>query len=206
MNISKLRFPPIKYNPLNTDFFVYKTIRHSVVKDYCRYYAFNRKGRKLAIMEGFPEKNTEILRHYLPIQKLGPSFYIHYLLVSFPRMGIGSKLLNIAEKESYRMGCNGRLHLISSSSFMPSKPPHPFYRKNGFSTTFSSKLKAIDKCIYAKQDFKTNNSTEEIKMFRIPEWTPGILNKFKKLNSEANHFGIKKIVIKFKNLFDDDIH
>lgn len=58
--------------------------------------------------------------------------------------GWGSYLLDFAKKESYKRGCKGRCSLVAH---YPGRPPHVFYKKNGFVTTNENTNLFLDECI-----------------------------------------------------------
>ena len=60
------------------------------------------------------------------------SYYVAYVESADSGFGYGSDLLKLAETESRRTGCEGRVHLTASRVYTPSRPPHLFYRKRGF--------------------------------------------------------------------------
>ena len=58
--------------------------------------------------------------------------------------GWGKYFIDFIKKESYRHNCNGRIYLIAHNE---EKPPHAFYRKQGFATVDEDINRELDECI-----------------------------------------------------------
>lgn len=63
-----------------------------------------------------------------------PSLFISKIL-SFPQnIGLGTKMLDFAQKFSKEIGCNGYFHLMADDCYTPNRVPHIFYWKYGMNT------------------------------------------------------------------------
>lgn len=63
------------------------------------------------------------------------SLYISYLdTLGSPNKGMGTILLNFAQRYSKEIGCEGRLHLDASKLNHSERVPHVFYKKYGMNT------------------------------------------------------------------------
>ncbi|MCI1274147.1 MAG: hypothetical protein LKG27_06925 [Clostridiaceae bacterium] len=187
MQTSFLKFPPLKPAKY-TSFFVYKSLGPKNAE----YVAFSTKGKSLARMTAYPEMQ---LNHFTDLDSdlFHQSLYIDSLIVTQHGKKIGTKMLNIAEKESRLFGCGGNIHLVSSDCYFPSNPPHIFYRKNGFKSIDEKVNALIDKHIKHHTDFKLNE-LHYTYMTRFPQDKAKIIAMAKK-NSE---FGKNKSGIKYK--------
>ena len=97
----------------------------------------------------------------------GTSLAIDYLTVFEPEKGFGRALINFAKNYSKKIGCNGYVFLMADGSYTPSRVPHVFYRKCGF-TTLDKKLdKGLDKCIKKNKPANWNIFHNEL-MFYSP--------------------------------------
>ena len=77
----------------------------------------------------------------------GSVLAVDYIEVTNKNQGIGTKILNFAEKFSMEEGCKGFMTLKADCFFTPEKIPHIFYRKFGFSTLDDETDKKLDKFI-----------------------------------------------------------
>ena len=104
--------------------------------------------KKLGIMKGFPEivDNSE----YYPEMNFYESFYVQELKALELRKGTGKKLLQLAQCESRRFNCNGRIHLDAVN---PDNPPFYFYRSLGFNSQSEYQIECIDKLMKNKIPF-----------------------------------------------------
>lgn len=202
MNISNLKFPPIK--PIKyTNFFIYK----GLAAQKAEYIAFSNKGERLAKMIAYPEILIEDLNYFGSGNSNLQSFYIEALYVNKRGKKIGSKMLNIAEKESFLYDCLGKLHLVSSDCYFPNRPPHIFYRKNGFKAKDEKINKLIDKYIKHHKNFSFGKF-DNIFMSRSPKEKNEIMDSVRK-NSEHKSFisgiqnNIKNIL---KSLFNNNVN
>lgn len=120
------------------------------------------------------------------------SLYIDCIKVFKRYKGLGTQFLNFAQVISKQKGCNGRLHLISSDCYDKTNPPHTFYRKYGFDSRETKKLKEVD---YAISNSKHKFSFNNIAMY-FPQ-KPQI----KKIlpNTELLHTTLKQYIYKIKN-------
>lgn len=83
------------------------------------------------------------------------SFYIKRILIDkdFRKQGAGKALLKIAAKESYRKGCDGKVHLIAGRlNSLETKLPHKFYWKNHFRSSDEPSNKKIKQAIENNSD------------------------------------------------------
>lgn len=92
-----------------------------------------------------------IRKSFYPIDKDYKSFYIDELHVTYPNEGVGSDFINLAKHESRKYDCMGRIHLVASRIFAPTRPPHIFYRKLGFTSNKPKINQHIDWCIKHKR-------------------------------------------------------
>jgi len=76
----------------------------------------------------------------------GRTLHIYSLAIKEEEWGYGwgSYLLDFAKKESYKRGCKGRCSLVAH---YPGRPPHIFYKKNGFITPQENTNQFLDECI-----------------------------------------------------------
>ena len=119
-----------------------------------------------------------------PINENGQkSLWIDQLVIMAKRRGFGSRFLDFAGKLSSQSGCGGALKLESGITiFDPTRPPHEFYRKYGFTSDNKKVLRKIDRAIkykkplnykktppiimyYPEQKKKSYNMFETLKQF-----------------------------------------
>ena len=83
---------------------------------------------------------------YKNIEANGTTLHIYNLDIEKEEWGKGwgTYLLDFAKKESYKRGCKGRCSLVAH---YPGRPPHVFYKKNGFITPREDINQLLDKCI-----------------------------------------------------------
>lgn len=75
-------------------------------------------------------------------------FEIILLVIDERRKGFGKEFINFAKNRSYQKNCEGRVFLTSDINVFESrKPPHIFYRKQGFTSNDKAYLKKIDQFI-----------------------------------------------------------
>ncbi len=165
MNISKLKFPPLKYNQVKElpDKLIYGKAR-DIYGQYAEEFVMfsTKKGsNNRAIMRCYPEL----------IERDGkinvPSLYIWFLSSNCSGQGYGTAMLNFAIKHSKQIGCNGNFHLTADTSFMPNRIPHIFYRKFGMNTTTPAINKKLDKFIAHKKN-ATHRDFEIANMYYPP--------------------------------------
>lgn len=95
--------------------------------------------------------------------------------------GSGTALLNFVKNFSKQNGCEGRFHLLSDISLMPSKIPHIFYRKFGLNTGDKIIDKKLDRFI-KKGKNATYHDFKSVKMYFPPienGKTPSLIEKIK---------------------------
>lgn len=162
--ISKIKFPPIKYKPLNktSEELVYKTgLKLCDLPSEIFIMLRFKKPDERCYMAAFP---TKIERDE---KKNVPSLYISKILSTPMRSGLGSKMLDFAKYYSQKNGCNGYFHLDANSGYLPNSVPHIFYRKQGMNTKFSYLNKRLDKYI-KKGKNATYRDIENITMYYPP--------------------------------------
>ncbi len=165
MNISHLKFPPLKYNIQKKipDKLIYKSYADYLGEPVDQFIMFSTKkgSQDRAIMKCFPEM----------IEREGkekvPSLYVWFLGSNCSGKGFGTAMLDFAIKYSKQIGCKGNLHLSSDVSFMPNRIPHIFYRKFGMSTKSASIDKKIDQFI-TKGKNATYKDFDTIDMYYPP--------------------------------------
>ncbi len=114
---------------------------------------------------------------YYPKMHSYESFKIESLVMDEKRQGYGKKFINLAKKESQKYGCEGRVHLLASQAYSPKNPPHLFYRKIGFTSRFTKKVKYFDQCI--KKGVQVDwQEAFNLPMY-LPEYEPPKVSKIK---------------------------
>lgn len=68
------------------------------------------------------------------ITPLEDCVFIDSVSVKDKNKGVGKFLLKKASEESLNLGLNGHLELLASCGYDNQKPPHLYYRKQGFKT------------------------------------------------------------------------
>lgn len=166
MNISKLKFPPIKYNFSKN--FPDRLIYHDKYEYFDGYIdqfkMFSTKkseSGKWAIMRCFPER---IDRDYLTDI---PSLYIQMLVSNCSGSGFGTSMLNFAKNYSKKLGCGGRFHLSADVNLMPNRVPHPFYKKYGMNTGVPKIDFKIDRFVESGKD-ATYQDFHTVEMYYPP--------------------------------------
>lgn len=86
-------------------------------------------------------------KYFYPKNNKYKSFFIDGLYPKYSGEGIGTDFIKLAKKESMASDCCGRVHLVASRIYDPSRPPHIFYRKCGFISNKPNINKYIDRCI-----------------------------------------------------------
>lgn len=133
MNISHLKYPPLKCNLPK------KIPEKLIIHDKWEYFnsyidqfrMFSTKKEdfgKLAVMRCFPE----MIKRDLLVDI--PSLYVQFLSSNCSGSGFGTAMLDFAKNYSKKIGCGGRFHLSADVAFMPNRVPHIFYRKYGMNT------------------------------------------------------------------------
>ena len=133
-----------------------------------------------AIMNCFPEY---IKREH---EEVVPSLFISKIL-SLPRKcGLGTKMLDFAQKFSKQCGCNGYFHLMADDSYTPNEVPHIFYWKYGMNTKNSGTNYKLEYFAEFKKKASYQDFTH-MEMFYPPiSFEPKWVNKIK--NSISKKF------------------
>lgn len=103
--------------------------------------------QEVAEMVARPVKYFSPFQPYYPIRTPYKSFFIEYLGTDFSGFGYGTKFINFAQKESERLGCEGRVNLVASRIYDPKRPPHIFYKKCGFTSNNTFMNYVLDDCV-----------------------------------------------------------
>ncbi len=108
------------------------------------YNLFSTKdGSLLGEMIAYPITLEKNAFYYPGAKKSFNCFYIDELIANVKKHGIGRTLINIAKKESYKKGCNGRINLVATCIDDSKISPQTFYYKMGFTTTNKKHLQEI---------------------------------------------------------------
>lgn len=173
MNISKLKFLPVKYKI--TDKIVYNKAQKKYfgqkVDCFVMFSTKKSDAGKYALMNCFPEY---IERDGM---KKVPSLYVQYLFSIPQNSGFGTAMLDFARIYSKQIGCGGYIHLSADNAYMPNRVPHPFYKKYGMNTGIPKIDKKIDRFIKKDKD-ATHNDFKMITMYYPPVKPPE--SKFRK--------------------------
>lgn len=125
---------------------------------YFRYQMLETKtGKYLGEMMGTPEticKNTDFYPDKTPYK----SYYIEFLQTNTERSGHGKAFIELAQSESKKYGCGGKIHLIATRLYAPKNPPHLFYKKCGFISNNKKINRYFDACLKLKKKIKTKSS------------------------------------------------
>ena len=112
--------------------------------------------------------------------KIGQKDYYHilFLFIKEQRQGYGKDFIDFAKNISKEKGCDGRLFLLADKEvYGAKKPPHIFYRKQGFTTNDKKYLKYIDKFIRENKEME-NKDSKPIYMYYDPN-KRGLLQRIK---------------------------
>lgn len=175
MNISNLRYPPIKSPrlkklPDKLIYHAYSGYFGSKIDNFIMFSTKPSEKNKICLMMCFPEM---IFRE----GKNVPSLYIQKLISSSKGLGFGTAMLNFAKRYSKSLGCGGRFHLLSSSAYLPQKSPHVFYKKFGLNTGKPMIDKKLDKFV-RKGKNSTYRDFEDITMYYPAIKSKSFLQKF----------------------------
>lgn len=189
MNISHLKYPPIKYNlPKKlTEKILFCSQVDYFGHDIDKFIMVSTKKSefgKFAQMKCFPELISRDGLNNVP------SLYVLFLSSNCSGSGFGTAMLDFVRVYSKKIGCNGFFHLTSDTAFMPQRVPHPFYRKYGMNTGIPKIDKKIDRFIESGK----NATSEDFNM--IDMYYPPVENKqgvFKKLFDKSLDFGFKAL-------------
>lgn len=96
-------------------------------------------------------------------------FQIFLLYIKEQRQGYGKEFIEFAKNRSKQLDCEGRLFLMADSGVLDAeKPPHIFYRKQGFTTSDKKYLKKIDSFIKENKEME-NEDSKPIYMYYLPD-------------------------------------
>ncbi len=109
--------------------------------------ADTKTGQVLGEMIAAPVVKYNRKNEFYPEELPYVSFFIHLIKTFSQGEGFGTKLIELAKRESVNYGCEGRVHLISSRIFDRNNPPHIFYKKNGFISNSQEMNDYLDNCI-----------------------------------------------------------
>lgn len=115
---------------------------------------------------------------YYPNMHGYSSLYIHSLKANIRKQGIGREFIKLAQRESVRRGCEGRVHLIADNVTGESDNlPYVAYRKMGFDSQQKWAIASIDRYI------KTGDSMPKLLQKRLAMYLPvkNYCAKFNKL-------------------------
>ena len=127
-------------------------------------YSFKYLGR----MNGFKWLTHDT--DYYPDLSVYESFYVAKFKAEEYRKGVGKKLVNLAQQESRRYGCEGRVHLDAVNV---DRPPFYFYRKMGFTSQRKDLLEVVDNYMNQNMEFPQKYRSWCIPMY-LPANKPGI--------------------------------
>jgi GNAT superfamily N-acetyltransferase len=95
-------------------------------------------------------------------------YHVGLLYIKEQRQGFGTEFIDFAKNRSKQLGCEGRVFLQAESEVMGAqKPPHIFYRKQGFTTNDKKYLKVIDEFIKENKEME-NKDSKSIYMYYDP--------------------------------------
>lgn len=138
---------------------IFKSLKKEAGEYINVYKMASKKGDYLGEMKAIPTFVRDEI--YYPNMKNYFSFYIKLIKAKVKKQKVGTDFLNIAKKESFRTGCDGKVHLFAVSPEVKAKnPPSIFYRKNGFSSRNVSLLKSLDERIKNKNAFLQSGCNE----------------------------------------------
>lgn len=108
------------------------------------YKAFSTKnGNLLGEMIAYPITLEHTSLYYPNTKNKFKCLYIDELIANVKKHGIGKALIDVAKKESYKKGCDGRINLVASCIDESNISPQTFYYKMGFTTTNKKHLQEI---------------------------------------------------------------
>ena len=102
-------------------------------------------GEILGEMQAIPERVD--IPDFYPETKPYYSFYIKKLESYVRNCGVGKSFMKIAQKESYKTCCDGKVHLIARNTTNAKDKPDIFYRKCGFDSQNKAHIEIIDAAI-----------------------------------------------------------
>lgn len=121
-------------------------------------YSFQYLGR----MNGFKWLTEDT--GYYPDLSVYDSFYVAKFKAEEFRKGVGTKLVCLAQQESRRYGCEGRVHLDAVNA---DRPPFYFYRKMGFDSQRKDLLEVVDNYMNKNMEFP-----QKYRKWCIPMYLP----------------------------------
>lgn len=142
LNISHLKYPPIKYNLPDKLIYHNQVYKEGYRLEKFNVFSTNPNSQNHGEMYCFKE---HILRP--DKQDFVPSLYIDFLYSTKSGEGFGTALLNFAKNYSKKIGCEGRIHLMASSGLIPQRAPQIFYKKCGLNSADKEINKKLDKFI-----------------------------------------------------------
>ena len=159
-----------------------------------KYYEYIYKMLDTSSMQEVAKMVAKPVRYFFPFQSYYPtkkpykSFYVEYIGTNFSGFGYGTKLINLAKKESERLGCGGRVNLLASRVYDPKRPPHVFYKKCGFTSNNKFMNYILDKYTGELQSDNIEFLYDNLKMYlpiakdvssKIPSKMSKLLSEFK---------------------------
>lgn len=142
-NINQLRQLALKTTEqLKTDDNI---VVKNVINGFINYDMFNKEGEHLGSMVALP--GIVDSPDFYPETTFYRSLYIKSLNAIKRFMGIGKSFMRLAQEESEKEACQGRVHLIAQNTKDIKDKPDIFYRKCGFDSLNKSHIEKIDECI-----------------------------------------------------------
>lgn len=87
----------------------------------------------------------------------GPSIAVDFIWSKKQNCGLGTAIIDFIKNLSKRTGCNGHVILFADGFVNPNRIPHPFYRKQGFSSLNRKTDNQIDSFIKQKTPATTKD-------------------------------------------------
>lgn len=168
---SGLKYPPLKYISKNLpENFIWQSKDKYNIHYFSMFKTSDQKiYSKMACIETKQIINSEEV----------PSLYI-VRLESFPKkQGLGTKMLDFAQKFSKSIGCEGRFLLCASKLSAEDSAPHLFYRKYGLDTKNAEINAKMDEFIKLGKK-PVSNDFDKVIMFYPP-----ICEKHTKLSTKV---------------------
>lgn len=166
MNISHLKYPPLKYK--YKDKLPDKLLIHSyfdyfghAIDQFVMVSTKKSDEGKHAFMRCFPENIKRDSLFDIP------SLYVQFLSSNCSGSGFGTAMLDFVRNYSKQIGCGGRFHLTADVALMPNRVPHPFYRKYGMNTGIHKVDKKLDKFVKNGKD-ATYKDFKNVEMYYPP--------------------------------------
>lgn len=99
-----------------------------------------KNNRFVGYMIAFPKDCTQSSL-YFNVEPNAELLRVYKLKIFEKRKGWGTYLMDLAKRDAYRKGCNGRLALVAHNL---EKPPHVFYKKIGLITKSPIQNRILD--------------------------------------------------------------